>query len=232
MNGPDYDALEAQSKDLIALVGELAEDEWDLPTRCPGWTVKELIAHCESMMRRLVGENSNEVEGDAEIDRIGYYEYDPFGPRDDEPSDKNFSESIRDRVIAEVRGRSGAELLTDTADAVRVMLEGIPSIPADRVIKRGGHRRITFGEFVATRVLEFGVHTMDIGHAALRGERIHPDAVAVVKEILQGRLEAPLPAGMGWDDRTFILTATGRRRLEPNERFALGSLAQKFPLLR
>jgi hypothetical protein len=37
---------------------------------------------------------------------------------------------------------------------------------------------------------------------------------------------------MGWDARTFILSGTGRRRLEPNERFALGELASKFPLLR
>jgi hypothetical protein len=89
-----------------------------------------------------------------------------------------------------------------------------------------------FDEFVASRVLEFGVHTMDLGHATLRGERIHPDAAQIVKEILDGRLGAELPKGMGWDTRTYILSGTGRRRLESNERFALGPLAEKFPLLR
>jgi hypothetical protein len=66
----------------------------------------------------------------------------------------------------------------------------------------------------------------------LRGERVHPDAVPVIAGILQGLLAAPLPAGIGWDARTFILSGTGRRRLEPNERFALGALASRFPLLR
>ena len=88
-----------------------------------------------------------------------------------------------------------------------------------------------FDEFVASRVLEFGVHTMDIGHATLRGERIHPDAAQIVTEILDGRLGAELPKGLGWDTRTFILTGTGRRPLESNERFVLGPLAAKFPLL-
>jgi uncharacterized protein (TIGR03083 family) len=228
----EIQALEAQSKELVALVGEISDEEFDLPTRCPGWTVKEVVAHCESMMRRLVGEQSNEVDAAAEIDRVGYYGYDPDGPREGEPADKTFSEVIHDRVIDEVGGRSAEQLRDDTQEAVDAMLEAVAKIPADRVIKRSGHRPITFGEFLATRVLEFGIHTMDIGHATLRGERIHPDAAGIVKEILQGRLDAPLPIGMGWDDRTFILSGSGRRRLEPNERFALGSLASKFPLFR
>jgi uncharacterized protein (TIGR03083 family) len=227
----DLAALEAQTKELLALLSELTEADWETPTRCPGWTVKELVAHCESMMRRLVGENSAEVGGTAEIDRVGYYGYDPDGPRADEP-DKTFSDSIRDRVIEEVRGRSAEELRADTEEAAAAMLEGVKTIPAERVIKRSGHARITFGEFIATRVLEFGVHTMDIGHATLKGERIHPDATAVIVDILSRQLGAPLPKGMGWDARTLVLSGTGRRKLESNERFALGALASKFPLLR
>jgi hypothetical protein len=116
--------------------------------------------------------------------------------------------------------------------AIHDALTGIRDIPSDRVIKRSGHPRMTFGEFVASRVLEFGVHTMDISHATLRGERIHPDAAEIVREILDGLLGSSLPKGMGWDTRTYILTGTGRRRLESNERFVLGPLAGKFPLLR
>ena len=75
------------------------------------------------------------------------------------------------------------------------------------------------------------MHSMDIGHATLRGERVHPDAVPVITGILDGLLDAKLPVGLGWDPRTFILTGTGRRHLLRNERFVLGPLAAKFPLL-
>ncbi|MGH2759408.1 MAG: maleylpyruvate isomerase N-terminal domain-containing protein [Actinomycetota bacterium] len=231
MQGPEVAALEAQCKELSALVGELTDEEWDRPSRCDGWTVKELVAHCEGMLHRLVGANAEEVEGAPEIDRVGYYGYDPDGPREGEDPKKTFSEVIRDRVVDEVGGRTGEELRESLDAAIGAALEGVRKIPADRVIKRSGHPRMRFDEFVASRVLEFGVHSMDLSHATLRGERIHPDAAEIVKGILDGRLGAELPKGLGWDTRTFILSGTGRRRLESNERFALGPLAAMFPLL-
>ena len=223
-------ALEAQCKELMALVDELSDEEWVRQTRCPGWTVSEVVAHIEGMCLRLVGEHSQPAEGKAEIDRVGYYGYDPNEPREDEP-EKTFSQHIKDRVIDEVQDRSPAELREALRSAIEQATKRVYEVPEDRVIKRSGHPRITFGEFVASRVLEFGVHSMDISHATLRGERIHPDAASIVVGILQGRLGAELPIGMGWDGRTFILTGTGRRHLESNERFILGPLAEKFPLL-
>jgi uncharacterized protein (TIGR03083 family) len=228
----ELDALQAQCEQLSTLLGELSDAEWERSTRCPGWTVKELAAHCEGMLHRLVGANAEEVEGEPEIDRVGYYGYDPDGPREGEDANKTFSEVIQERVVDEVGDRSGEEIRSSLDEAIGAALKGVRKVPADRVIKRSGHPRMRFDEFVASRVLEFGVHTMDLGHATLRGERIHPDAAAIVTEILDGRLGAELPKGLGWDTRTYILSGTGRRRLEPNERFALGELAAKFPLLR
>jgi uncharacterized protein (TIGR03083 family) len=227
----EIDALDAQCTQLLELLAELDDRDWDRPTRCPGWTVRELAAHCEGMLQRLVGANAEEVEGEAEIDRVGYYGYDPDGPREGEDPSKTFSEVIQERVIDEVGGRSGEEIRASLGEAIGAAMKGVRKIPGARVIKRSGHPRMRFDEFIASRVLEFGVHTMDVGHATLRGERIHPDAAQIVKEILDARLDSELPRGLGWDTRTFILTGTGRRRLESNERFALGPLAAKFPLL-
>jgi len=53
--------------------------------------VAELVAHCEGMLVRLVGENAQPVGGDAEINRVGYYRYDPDGPREGEDADKTFN---------------------------------------------------------------------------------------------------------------------------------------------
>ncbi len=231
MQGIEVDALERQSKELAALLDELSDADWERPTRCPGWSVKEVAAHVEGMMQRLVTYNKQAVDGPAEIDRVGYYGYDPDGPREGEDPSKTFSEVIRDRVIDEAGKRTGPEIRDGVANAIAEMMSGLRETPGDRVIKRSGHPKIRFDEFVASRVLEFGVHTADIGHATLRGERIHPDAVPVITGILHGLLGSSLPIGMGWDDRTFILSGTGRRKLEPNERFALGPLATKFPLL-
>ena len=232
MQGPEVDALAVQLGELIALVGELSDEDFGRSTRCTGWSVAELVAHCEGMLVRLVGENARPVDGAPEIDRIGYYRYDPDGPREGEDAAKTFSEIIRDRVIDEVGGRSGGELRASLEGAVEGALRGVGDISAERVIKRSGHPRMTFGEFAASRNLEFGVHTMDIAHAVGRREQVHPRAAPIITGILDGLLGRPLPDALRWDATTHILTGTGRRDLEADERAELGPLAQRFPLLR
>jgi uncharacterized protein (TIGR03083 family) len=232
MHGDEVEGLAAQLDDEIALVGVLSEEDFSRPTRCPGWSVAELVAHCEGMLLRLAGENARPVDGEAEIDRVGYYRYDPDGPRDGEDPGKTFSEVIRDRVIDEVGGRSGDQLRTSLQHAVGGALQGVREIPAERVIKRSGHPRITFSEFVATRNLEFGVHTMDIAHAVGRPERVRPEAATIITGILDQLLGEPVPDSLRWDATAYILTGTGRRALEADERAKLGAFAAKFPLLR
>jgi uncharacterized protein (TIGR03083 family) len=230
--GLEVDALAAQLGDLVGLVDALSEHDFGRPTRCPGWSVAELVAHCEGILLRLVGENAQEVEGNAGSDRVGYYRYDPDGPREGDSSGKTFSEVVRDRVIDEVGGRDGEQLRTSLSRSVDNALEGIREIPAERVIERSGHPRITYGEFVASRNLEFGVHTMDIAHAVGRPQRPHPDAAPIITGILDGLLGERVPDALGWDATTYILTGTGRRPLTADERTTLGPPASKFPLLR
>jgi hypothetical protein len=91
---------------------------------------------------------------------------------------------------------------------------------------------MTFGEFVASRNLEFGVHTMDVAAAVRRPEHVRPATAAVITGILDGLLGQALPDELGWDATTYILTGTGRRDLTPDERDKLSVLAAKFPLLR
>jgi uncharacterized protein (TIGR03083 family) len=232
MQGPVVEALAAQLGDLIELVGELSEADFGRPTRCPGWSVAEVVAHCEGMLLRLVGENALPVDGAAEVDRVGYYRYDPDGPREGEDSNKTFSEVIRDRVIDEVGGRDGAQLRASLENALDAALQGVREIPAERVIKRSGHPRMTFGEFVASRNVEFGVHMMDIAHAIGSDERVQPGPAAIITGVLDGLLGEPPPESLGWDATTYILAGTGRRRLHGDERAKLGTLAMRFPLLR
>jgi uncharacterized protein (TIGR03083 family) len=232
MEGLEVEALAAQLDELVTLVGELSEEDVGRRTRCPGWSVIEVVAHCEGMLHRLVGENAQAVDGRAEIDRVGYYRYDPDGPREGEDPHKTFSEVIRDRVIDEVGGRSPDQLRASLHDAVDAALQGVGEIPAGRVIKRSGHPRMTFGEFLASRNLEFGVHTMDIAHAAGRPERLLPASAAIITGILDGLLGEPAPDSLHWDATTYILVGTGRRQLDGRERARLGTLAKRFPLLR
>jgi uncharacterized protein (TIGR03083 family) len=69
MKSTELDALATQIGALTTLVDGLDGNDFRRPTRCAGWTVAELVAHCEGMLWRLVGENAQPVEGAAQIDR-------------------------------------------------------------------------------------------------------------------------------------------------------------------
>jgi len=232
MQGPEVDALASQLRDLNSLVAGLSEDDFARPSRCPGWTVAELVAHCEGMLVRLAGENAQSIDGTAEIDRVGYYRYDPDGPREGENPNKTFSEIIQERVIEEVAGRTPSQLKASLNGALARALRGISTIPGDRVIKRSGHPKMTFGEFVASRNLEFGVHAMDIANAVGAREQVDPASAAIIVGILDGLLGEQVPSNLDWDTTTCILTGTGRRDLTHAEREKLGQLVERFPLLR
>ena len=232
MRSPESDALAVQVDELVSLVDLLGDEDFARPSRCPGWSVAELVAHCEGMLVRLVGANAEPYPGPPVIDRIGYYRYDPDGPRDGEDPAMTFSDVIRQRVIDEVAGRSPAELRHALRNAAHAALSGVELVEADRVIKRSGHPSMTFGEFVASRNLEFAVHTMDVAHACDRPEQVGRASAGIVTSILDGLLGAPVPEALGWSAVEYILAGTGRRPLTADEARTLGALAAKFPLLR
>jgi hypothetical protein len=110
-------------------------------------------------------------------------------------------------------------------------LEGLRDIPADQLIRRPDNHLMTLGELLASRYVEFGIHLMDIAAATGHEESIPPAAAAIVTDILDELLGAPLPASLGWDATTYILSGSGRRQLKPEERAAFGPLADRLPLL-
>ena len=46
-----YDALDAEAARLEAHLGTLDEDGWAAPSRCSGWTVRDVVAHLAATER-------------------------------------------------------------------------------------------------------------------------------------------------------------------------------------
>ncbi len=216
------DVLSAQCEQLLALIDEFSEADWERPTRCQPMNVRELVVHvgqAGAMTAKLADTDASGRE--PNVDRASWWVSRSRRPPADILADAQ-------SAAAQLDSAGTAEYARDGIDR---MLSAIASRRPDHVVGTEW-RSVRADELAGSRVLEFGVHTMDLGHATLRGERITPEAAAFVAAILDVLLDAPLAAGIGWDTRTYILTGTGRRELEPNERFALGPLASKFPLMR
>jgi hypothetical protein len=56
------DTLEQLYGSLGGLCGELRPEEWELPTGCPGWTVKDNLSHVAGLDSELCGEPVPEVD--------------------------------------------------------------------------------------------------------------------------------------------------------------------------
>jgi uncharacterized protein (TIGR03083 family) len=213
-----------------ALVSDLADEDFRRPTRCPGWTVSELVAHSERTLKFLVNEQAQPVDAEPTSDRVDVYRRDPNGPHPTVPG-KTPAEMIRDDIIEHVGGRGPGELRAAFALAVDGALSALPSIPADRVVRRSVGGALTFGELLASRHVEFGVHMMDVQHATGHPERVPPGAAAIITGMLDTVLGQGRPEALGWDTTRYIVAGTGRRALTSSERTVLGPLADRFPLV-
>jgi hypothetical protein len=244
-------ALAEQLGDLRDLVDGLTDEDFSRPSRCPDWSVAELVAHCEGMLVSLVGENAQPVDGTPEIDRFAVFGHSPAesypfpaevtymvegGIRHQDSAGgkavRTRSQVVRDRVIKQASGRRPGQLRTSMHFTIDGAVRVLPQIPGDRVVRRPPrYPRMTFCELVAARHVEFACHTMDIAQAVGRPESVRPAAATIVIGILDDLLGQTVPESLGWDSTRYILSCTGRRQLTPTERDILGPLALRFPLL-
>jgi uncharacterized protein (TIGR03083 family) len=238
-------ALSEMLGDLRDLVADLTDEEFSRPTCCDGWTVAEVVVHCGAPLLALVSENAKEVDGAPEVDRFGVYLTDPSKPYpfagqhawdgfgSGEKANRTLGDVISDRAVTQARGWRPAQLRVLFGFIADGVISALPEIPADRVIRRPPrYPRMLFNELVASRNLEFGVHLMDIAEAVGRPPELRTECAAIIAGMLDHRLGQTIPESLGWDPTRYIQIGMGRRELTPGERETLGSLADRFPLIR
>ncbi len=218
MSYPELEALRAQVKELETLLSELSAPDWERPTRCTEFTVRELVGHLGGALGRYAGL----AEGEGRIETGNRYQWWGYDPKETGPL-------IAQRTKERIQGRSGEELAGLCISAANKLLTALEKEP-DKLVGSDGFG-IRAADLAAVGVLESGVHTMDLADATHRGERIADEALRFITSTLDGLLGRPLPDRLGWDARTYVLTGTGRRPLTDDERSVLGPLVDRFPLL-
>jgi uncharacterized protein (TIGR03083 family) len=205
----------------------LSNEELEAPSRCTGWRVAELLGHMEAQALSLVSESAEEITGaPPEIDRYDlYYRGMPHTPND----------VVREHYITYAAGKRLPLIRQSFIYCLDGIIRDLPKVPGDRVTQRYTHPgntpllRSKHRELVASRHFEFICHGMDIAHAVGRPEVVTPEAAAVVIDQLDRMFGQSMPEALGWDDKHYILCATGRVPLTPNELEILGPLADIFP---
>lgn len=219
--GP-IDALAAEGAKLSDFLRGISAEDWKRPTRCPAFDVRDLVVHMTSMMERL-GHGCEErfPEAEAEKDRLTWWDYDI------EQDQKETVEWIEEARKEYPPGSIFSEWETALERAVVAVTT---CMQQDDPMVRQGEAFIRLSDYVATRVLEVTIHTMDVRDAFGLEPDPSAEGMAVTHDILSGRLGTD-PRALGFSAADFANASTGRRALTGREKERLGPLADRLPLL-
>ncbi|SCF04749.1 maleylpyruvate isomerase N-terminal domain-containing protein [Micromonospora chokoriensis] len=204
-------AFAAECARLTEVVTDLTDADLDRPTDCPPWTVQELIAHVRTGVGRLTDMLAAPAPPRAEVDAAGYFGRAKFTAQVD-----------ADRIAGGRRAAlqvHRAALAAELDRAWRATDAAVAAAAPDRVVRtrHGDAMRLT--EFLRTRVVEVGVHGLDLAAALDRPPWLTTGAAEVIVDLLTGG--HPTPAALGWDRITVIRKTTGRAALTAPERAAI-----------
>ena len=194
-------AFEEGAATLLRTLRAVAPEYWDRPGALGEWTTRELAAHT---LRAFVT-----VEG--------YLAASPANDRVLADAAEYYSTVLSDPTTHQgvaVRGRQAGRQLIDPVGEAEATIERVLAQIAATAVDEPVNTfagQITLIEYLATRVVELGVHTLDIQRATGQFPELHSDTSSVVLAVLM-ELTSPVPV---------ILALTGRAAL-PDDFNALG----------
>lgn len=258
MTAAALQAFEAEGLALEAVLEELEEKDYDRPTHCPQWTVKELVVHIAQGLTEVGALPA--TRRPVELTAADLYRVpDAHTVKEsDSQADEEFSASSRaapvsneleapdvcrrvdlpfdrQRLLDEARVES-ARLPDGTSAACllrerwRAEVASCHRTDLDSAVETpfGVVRRV---DLLLARLVAHAVHGYDLALALGREPWVTLQSLAVIRPLLVTLLEDEPPAELNWTDLHFFAVATGRRDLTTTEREILGDVASRFPLL-
>lgn len=217
-------ALRLESEALIGVFRGLDASSFGLLTNCPPWDLAELVVHMADSVgirRPFLGAKPGAVVKSA----ADYYRRAERGTAEYRQGNVDRTQERAREVLVDA---SPLEWFERVAGAALKVLEGDDQ---GRVAEVPGHGAMRLGDWVATRVIALAAHGLDVAITLGRDAWTTEAALAVVRPVFVDLLGDEPPAGLQWDDGTFLAVATGRRALTEAERVLLGSRRGRFPLL-
>ena len=156
-------ALAAQQDELDAILRDAADADWDIPTRCPGWTVSDVVLHLAQTDELALAS----VEGRL-VEAVAAWTRTDGSATVDEHAEALVAEQrgARPRQVLE-RWRRGASAVRDALDTVD---------PSARLTWVTG--QVAARTLATTRLAETWIHTGDVaaalGVAQMPGPQLEP----------------------------------------------------------
>ncbi|SCL65751.1 maleylpyruvate isomerase N-terminal domain-containing protein [Micromonospora chersina] len=220
-----HEALAQAYDGITAVVAPLDDAGLQRPTRCRGWLVADLLFHVLCDAQRALVALASPATGPADVDDVSYWR--AFTPGGDDDASVKHAWWARRSAAAFDRPSGVVRIWSDTAPAAA---RAAAAADPDGYVTTQGHV-LRVPDLLATLTTEAVIHhldlVVDLPDAPLPAAAPTRVAVATVDGLLSDDAVRPT----GWDDRDYLLKATGRVPLTDRDRLELGEAAGWFPLL-
>jgi uncharacterized protein (TIGR03083 family) len=195
---PSIDHLEQTWRSIEAMCSDLTDEDWETPSGCPGWSVKDLVSHLVDYESRALGR-----PGPEHVPAVLAHTKNALGEGNEVGVDFR-------------RATPGSEVLAEFRDVVKERLGQLQALSADDL-----QREITtpagpgtVADMLTLRVMDTWTHEQDIRRAL--GRRGHLTGGAVDETVEHFAQFLPLIVGKraGAPDGSTVVFAVGRHRYE------------------
>jgi uncharacterized protein (TIGR03083 family) len=177
--------LDEEWSAIDTLAQGLADEEWELPSECPGWTVRDVLSHLIGIERVLLGEAA------------------PPPLTELPPHVENEVGARNEAWVAPRRSRPGPEVLQEFQQVTARRIADLRSWPQSRFDEIGPSPvgEVPYREFMHVRVMDSWVHEQDIrvatgrpGHDSGPAAQLSIDRLCAAMSFVVGK-QAGTPEG-------------------------------------
>lgn len=192
--------LDEEWRAIAELGEELAPEEWELPSECPGWSVRDLVSHMVGTERSLLGEAAPPDPGPAP------HVHNPVG-------------AANESWVAARRGLPGAAVLAEFREVTGRRLGELRVFDEAQWATSGPSPlgTVPYREFMQVRLMDCWVHEQDMRVATGRpGHRSGPVADVALNRIASamGFVLAKKSGAPDGSSARFVLAGEPTRLLE------------------
>jgi uncharacterized protein (TIGR03083 family) len=205
---------------LRAAVDQLDERDWERPSGCAGWLVRDLVCHLVIDAQDVLITLVTPAEGEPTVDSDTYWKLvEP--PTGDDPLD-----ALIPRLAA---AYGEPRLLKFHFDDVGAAAGRAAELADPGVRVSTQDEVLTVGDYLSAYVMEWTLHHLDLIACLPSGAEPPVETLAAARASLERIAGAAFPAS--FSDEDALLVGTGRRIPAEGEKVALGELAAKLPLV-